>query len=181
MSYEEMKQEQAQRNIQAASATRARQQDRPAKQGGTAAKRLPQQYTNQELFQQVLSSSALRNNRGQDSQQHDVSDLRGSSQTQEYSLFSTDSIEQTLLNPIQGGGQQQGGDTSVEPSRFVGDDPQRYVTPIQQPPQSRTTEQIVERILKSPISESEVQGFPVPADQIDLALREKVPRAGTTK
>ena len=165
MSYEESKQEQAQRNIQAASATRARQQDRSAKQGSTAARRLPQQYTNQELFQQVLSSSALRNNRGQDSQQHDVSDLRRSSQTQEYSLFSTDNIEQTLLNPVQGG-RQQGGDISVEPLRFVGDDPQRYVTPVQQPTQPRTTEQNVERIPKNPISESEVQGLPVPVDQL---------------
>ena len=94
MSYEESKQEQAQRNIQAASATRARQQDRSTKQGGTATRRLPHQYTNQELFRQVLSSSALRNNR--DPQQHDVSDLRSSSQTQEYSLFPTDNKDNIL-------------------------------------------------------------------------------------
>ena len=127
MSYEEFKREQAQRNIQARSETKARLQTRSAKQDGTT-RRLPQQFASEELFQQVLRSSELRNTEGQGLQQHDVSNLRNSSQNQDYSLFSTANIEQTLQNPIRGGGQQQGGVTSVEPSRFVGDDPQRYVT-----------------------------------------------------
>ena len=87
MSYEELKQQ------------RARQQTRSAKQDGTT-RRLPQQFASEELFQQVLRSSELRNTEGRGLQQHDVSDLRSSSQNQDYSLFSTENIEQTLPNPI---------------------------------------------------------------------------------
>lgn len=158
MSYEELKAEQAKRRTQTPTPT-PRQHSRPAKQGGTNTRR-PQQFASEELFQQVLNSSSLRNSEGQGFTQHDVSNLRNDSQAQDYSLFSAETFrmaEQTIL--MQGNERQQGGGTSGEPSGFEGVDPQTHVTPNHQPVKPKNT-----------VPGPDTQRLPVQTEGIDLAL-----------